>query len=205
LLYRLKIPGWKFGQRGNGDGGMADALPFDPSLEKRREEDPGYHYEEFSTRDGWEYGIWDLPGDLWWQRLWPTFYRFQAVNAVVFIVDGQDEDPLSVQRAKAQFRQLLAEDELRACAFVVVVNDKKKKVSGKDGAEGIVIAYNQIDDFWMYELGVDEGTDRLHRSVRPAVSYHVFDIKDVKGHTDDVNWLRVLQDIKDHTRLISEA
>jgi hypothetical protein len=205
LLYRLKIPGWKFGQRGNGDGGMADAPPFDQNAETRRAEDPGYHYEEFTSRDGMEYGIWDLPGDLWWQRLWPTFYRFQVVNAVVFIVDGQDEDPLNLQRAKALFRQLLAEDELRNAAFIVVVNDKKKKLAGKDGAEGGILAYNLVDDFWMYELGIDEGTDTIHRSVRSAVSYHIFDIKDVKGANEDPNWLRVLQNVKDHIRVLDAA
>jgi signal recognition particle receptor subunit beta len=191
LLYRLKIPSWKFVE-------MADAPPFDPNADKRREEDPGYHYEEFTSRDGMEYGVWDLPGDLWWQRLWPTFYRFQAVSAVIFVVDGQDEDPLNLQRAKASFRQLLAEDELRNAAFVVIVNDKKRKLSGKDGAEGVTIAYNQADDFWKFELGIDEDMDRLHWSVRPAVSFHVFDFKDVRGFNDDPNWASVMGKIHNH-------
>jgi hypothetical protein len=145
--------------------------------------------------------IWDLPGDLWWQRLWPTFYRYQVVSGVVFIVDGQDEDTLNLERAKAIFRQLLAEDELRNAAFIVLVNDKKKKLGGKDGAEGVTMAYNQVDDFWRYELGVDDETDRLHRSIRPAVSYFLFDIKDVKGANEDANWLRVIADVKEHIRI----
>jgi signal recognition particle receptor subunit beta len=201
LLYRLKIPNWKFGLRGNGDGGMADAPPFNQNAEERRTEDPSYHYEEFTSRDGMEYGVWDLPGDLRWQRLWPTFYRFQVVHAIVFIVDGQDEDALNIQQTKASFRQLLSEDELRNAAFVVVVNDKKKKFPGKDGSEGQTITYNMVDDPWMYELGIDETSDRLHRSVRPAVFYHVFDIKDVKGANEDANWLRVIADVKEHIRI----
>jgi hypothetical protein len=51
------------------------------------------------------------------------------------------------------------------------------------------------------ELGVDDETDRLHRSIRPAVSYFLFDIKDVKGANEDANWLRVIADVKEHIRI----
>jgi hypothetical protein len=171
---------------------MAKDAVFNPEFWKRRDVDPCYHYEEFmSAKENLSYALWDLPGGPAWHKLWPTFYRFMTVAAVVFIVDGNEEDPLKIEDGKAMFRQLLGEDELRDAAFCVIVNDKSEL--RKDGTKK---SYrNNKDDHWKYELGVAEDALTIHRSMESSVFYTIIDVKEVKG-AEDLQWQKVLFHIK---------
>mmetsp|Transcript_56790 Transcript_56790/g.122768 ORF Transcript_56790/g.122768 Transcript_56790/m.122768 type:complete len:223 (+) Transcript_56790:128-796(+) len=121
LLYRLKIPTWKsiaqdMGRlRVQGDGKRLD---------------PGYHYEEFHGRLKLrKYGIWDVPGNEVMVQMWPTFYRYIRVTAVLFVVDGSDKSDQAkekLSKARGLIDFLLNEDELRLAAFMIIINVHKE-------------------------------------------------------------------------------
>lgn len=180
LLYRLRIPNWN------------PAKSKDEKERKRPrlvDEDPSYHYEEFEWKDaGLFYGIWDLPGDVVWQRMWPVFYRSMRVAAVIFMVDGaREDDATQAAQAKALFRQLIAEDELRNAAFCVLVNNKNG-------------AYSKEDDFWKHELELDH----LHKSTEHRVRAFCIDVAEIKGPQDE-KWEKVLHFINNHSPHIMSA
>merc|ERR1712217_924910 len=79
LLYSLRLGPWKEITR---------------VIEKMNDagEDPGYHYEEMASVSKLKkYGIWDVPGTAEMVGLWPMFYRYIKVCAILFVVDGSEE------------------------------------------------------------------------------------------------------------------
>lgn len=126
LLYSLKIPNWKT---------MSQDLAL-LGKQGTRNWDPAYHYEELSGGSLGKYGVWDVPGSEAMVSMWPAFYRYIAVTAVLFVVDAsaeatdtsdKDKAPekaAMIQKAKRQMAFLLNEDELRNAAFVLILNTK---------------------------------------------------------------------------------
>eukprot|EP00403_Amphidinium_massartii_P036772 CAMPEP_0178436964 /NCGR_PEP_ID=MMETSP0689_2-20121128/34718_1 /TAXON_ID=160604 /ORGANISM="Amphidinium massartii, Strain CS-259" /LENGTH=246 /DNA_ID=CAMNT_0020059091 /DNA_START=36 /DNA_END=773 /DNA_ORIENTATION=+ len=129
LLYRLKIPQWK-----------KNEITRELQHIKSEESDPSYHYEEFAgKRDTFPaYGIWDVPGNKDMIRLWPMFYKYIRITAVLFVVDatpperGADGAAIiakkieQIDEARRQIHFLLNEDELRRAAFILILNTKKQ-------------------------------------------------------------------------------
>uniref|UniRef100_A0A7S2VL33 ADP-ribosylation factor n=1 Tax=Zooxanthella nutricula TaxID=1333877 RepID=A0A7S2VL33_9DINO len=113
FLYRLKLPGWS---------------TITTALEEVRQagDDPGYHYEEFTSPYLRSFGIWDVPGSAAMIPLWPMFYRYVKVEAVFFVVNGSDaflkkEDKIT--EIGRHIATLLNEDELRKSSFILIIND----------------------------------------------------------------------------------
>lgn len=133
LLYRLKIDSWKDeGKDGKDEGKisadmrkMREGALDNPDIDVR---DPSYHYEEFiSTGIGGigKYGIWDVPGSEPLCRMWPMFYRYLRMDALLYVVDCFSADRESLDRifkARRQLFRLLNENELRCAAVVLVLN-----------------------------------------------------------------------------------
>merc|ERR1719379_2549788 len=139
LLYKLKIMGWK----------KKEIIPTMNALRRDEGEegckDPAYHYEELSTW-GMNYGIWEVPGYPVMRRMWPMFYRYLRMDAVIYVVDafshwpdfGREPDPTTTLKreeprnteklaeemhvAKQEIAFLLNEEELRCAAFVLILN-----------------------------------------------------------------------------------
>merc|ERR1719262_1299162 len=55
---------------------------------KKENRDVGYHYEELTGSRKFKYGIWDVPGSKAMRRIWPMFYRYVKISAVIFMIDG---------------------------------------------------------------------------------------------------------------------
>mmetsp|Transcript_81136 Transcript_81136/g.173582 ORF Transcript_81136/g.173582 Transcript_81136/m.173582 type:complete len:217 (-) Transcript_81136:47-697(-) len=119
LLYRLKMPLWK-------------PREIVRDMEKNRRSDgkdwdPGYHYEELNIGRLKHHGVWDVPGSEAMINMWPTFYRYISVVAVLFVVDGSNagaKDEAKLAKARNLLHFLLNEDELRVSAFVLVINER---------------------------------------------------------------------------------
>jgi len=90
ILYKLKIPKWT----------TVDMKTELQNLKKEERDilsnnknaDPhggdfGYHYEELNEASIGEYGMWDVPGSDVMVTMWPTFYRYVKVAAVLYVVD----------------------------------------------------------------------------------------------------------------------
>merc|ERR1719487_1460426 len=80
--------------------------------------DPGFHYEEFTKSGILKYGMFDVPGNDQFRLLWPTFYRYIRISAVIFVVDALEAQETEASNARVQqtrtcLLNLLAEDELR--------------------------------------------------------------------------------------------
>jgi len=171
LLYRLKIPSWK------PDDIIKDLKHLKGKADVSK--DPGYHYEEMSGAPLGAYGIWDVPGSEVMMRMWPTFYRYVKVSAVIFVVDGTDIDDKRLDTARRQLHFLLNEDELRVAAFYLIVNewDPAKKENYTDA---------------IYEmLGVSEienSEPQKNRFKKTA-----FNISEIKP--SDRNWTDILKEI----------
>merc|ERR1719401_2468812 len=94
--------------------------------------DPGYHYEELYHNSMGRYGIWDVPGNEAYVRMWPMFYRYVNITAVIFVVDVKPdyvttpEGENRIAKARRLMRFLLNEDELRVAAFVLILNTVSK-------------------------------------------------------------------------------
>lgn len=140
LLYKLKIPGWKKADITRDMSNMKreqHGLGVDGGLGIK---DPGYHYEEFRSDILRQYGIWDIPGNDAFMRLWPMFYRYVRISAIVFVVDNfsAERDKLErIVQAREMIQFLLNEDELRVCCFWLVLNvdwptDNEPSASEKD-------------------------------------------------------------------------
>mmetsp|Transcript_43890 Transcript_43890/g.78923 ORF Transcript_43890/g.78923 Transcript_43890/m.78923 type:complete len:243 (-) Transcript_43890:111-839(-) len=141
LLYRLKLPLWpandmvkvignlKTGGRTQDEHGDDAAL-----AQMVRPSDPGYHYEDMSE-PGYHYGIWDVPGNEAMVRMWPLFYRYIRVVAVLYVIDASKtgaENIKMLATARRQIRFLLNEDELRAAAFFLICNIRSNDESDGD-------------------------------------------------------------------------
>merc|ERR1712176_877961 len=86
--------------------------------------DPAYHYEELNSAH-FKYGIWEIPGNEVFTRMWPMFYRYVRMSAVLFVVDAFSEHKEDVDRltkARSWINFLLNEDEIRTAAFVLILN-----------------------------------------------------------------------------------
>lgn len=110
---------------------------------KDRPKDPGYHYEELNdTRRLGKYGIWDVPGSDAFIRMWPMFYRYVNVSAVLYVVDASDEGISGaegenrVAKARRLMTFLLNEDELRLSAFFLILNVRQSGEKGEKPKEG---------------------------------------------------------------------
>lgn len=124
LLYKLKVPQWK---RDDIKPALSYLKKQDPANPCGR--DAAYHYEELSSSAvNLKYGIWEIPGNELFMRMWPMFYRYNRMSAVLFVVDAfsknDDVDKLTQARYKLQF--LLNEDELRTAAFVLILNIRER-------------------------------------------------------------------------------
>eukprot|EP00933_Yihiella_yeosuensis_P083157 TRINITY_DN9729_c3_g1_i1.p1 TRINITY_DN9729_c3_g1~~TRINITY_DN9729_c3_g1_i1.p1 ORF type:complete len:249 (+),score=33.66 TRINITY_DN9729_c3_g1_i1:49-795(+) len=134
LLYKLKIPGWKRHE-------ITRDIAQLKTTEGNRPRDPGYHYEEFRSSAHGPYGIWEIPGNDAMRRLWPMFYRYLHMDAVLFVVDAFKKDCLDLtaknlkrlNEARQTIRYLLNEDELRTAAFVLILNVRWEVELDKDG------------------------------------------------------------------------
>lgn len=113
LLYRLKCPNWK-----------KEQLISQMENLKKADKDPSYHYEVLSS-SLLTYGIWEIPGDEIRLDLTSMFYKYLKVSVVFFVVDTRRqsvEDTALMERTRNLFDFLLHEQELRMCAFILVLN-----------------------------------------------------------------------------------
>lgn len=123
LLYKLKIPQWK---RDDIESEMRAMKKIENKSLNPLGRDPAYHYEELNST-AFKYGIWEIPGNEIFTRMWPMFYRYVRMSAVLFVVDAFSEHKGDVDRltkARSWIHFLLNEDELRTAAFVLILNIK---------------------------------------------------------------------------------
>lgn len=123
LLYKLKLPGWTRDEVTRDVAAMKREMVHPDGTIGCR--DPGYHYEELRGYNLRQYGVWDVPGSDAFVRLWPMFYRYVSISAVVFVIDHfspERHDLDRIQRARELIHTLLSEDELRACCFWIILN-----------------------------------------------------------------------------------
>jgi GTPase SAR1 family protein len=189
LLYHLKLPDWKKEDlastihRLKGKGDKAEDRKF---LNNR---DPGYHYEEFTLGGNLgKYGLWDVPGFKEMQPMWPMYYRYINVTAVLFIVNGsrawaektfdtdgggaaketwQDKFEDFMAKTKHQLEFMLNEDELRLCAFFLIINDHGEKDADWEHVIKLSLNAYEIQEqpwnsqrFRMYTMNVAEVHER---------------------------------------------
>ncbi|CAD7929273.1 unnamed protein product [Amoebophrya sp. A25] len=95
----------------------------------KEKENFGFHYEEFRGSK-MTYGIWDLPGKKAARPLWPIFYRYIQIDAVLLCMDKMllfDQSAAALETVE-EMKQLLAfmvhEPELRPAAFAILLNEK---------------------------------------------------------------------------------
>eukprot|EP00746_Dinoflagellata_sp_MGD_P140357 gnl/MRDRNA2_/MRDRNA2_73616_c0_seq1.p1 gnl/MRDRNA2_/MRDRNA2_73616_c0~~gnl/MRDRNA2_/MRDRNA2_73616_c0_seq1.p1 ORF type:complete len:237 (-),score=66.56 gnl/MRDRNA2_/MRDRNA2_73616_c0_seq1:365-1075(-) len=200
LFWRLRIKDWK----------RDDLLKDIDSMKqpKGAKGDPGYHYEEFTKSGILKYGMWDVPGGKEYRLLWPTFYRYIRMSAVIFVIDAleaqdTEEHVERMDEIKVLIHNLLAEDELRNAAFIVIINDKKYKDFQirqfmRDGEESKI----PPPDYRGYDLekgsiskmlGLDAIEEQEHNKRR--FSRFMMDIADVDGESSKA-WKDVLEEIK---------
>lgn len=118
LLYKLKIPQWK------RDDIKRDLMYLKKSETNNLGRDPSYHYEEM-TAMSMRYGIWEVPGNDVMMRMWPMFYRYVRISAVLFVVDAYSDHWSEVDKVTSNrywMNLLLNEDELRTAAFILILN-----------------------------------------------------------------------------------
>jgi len=166
ILYKLKMPNWKDIakdlKRSKDKAGKAGNESDKNGKEKssQQELDPGYHYEELHSSNLGPYGIWDVPGHEAYIPLWPIFYRYIRVAAVLFVVDGHSDppDPKKWIDARDALRRLLNEDELRDAAVICIINvggdknDKNAVQNEKNTRQEIPDIVHRIED----ALGINE-------------------------------------------------
>merc|ERR1719161_1598833 len=163
--------------------------------------DKGYHYEEFTNSGVLKYGMWDLPGSPEFRGLWPTFYRYVKMSAVIFLVDAAEvqETPEYVKRieeARYLITQMLAEDELRNAAFVVIINDKKYKQFQKEHKDILPPDYTGYDKekgLLGKMLGLEEIANQ-EQNKRRFLTF-TLDVAEIEGEKAD-EWQDVLEEIK---------
>lgn len=134
LLYKLKVNQWKPHELIRDFAGIRQ-----PPGANQQSEDPGYHYEELSSRSiRGTYGIWDIPGNETFMEMWPMFYRYLQINGIIFVVDAHSQNwdkPDKIVQAREQIHILLNEDELRGAAFFLILNQAHGEKE-KDDEEG---------------------------------------------------------------------
>lgn len=188
LLYRLKIPGWK------RDEILKDMQRINHLSKEDIDSDPSYHYEEFKWVD-WSYAVWDVPGSETMRSQWRVFYRYIKVTALIFVVSGaeiQDDKKTEqrIQEARQWIHYLLAEDELRACYFAVIINDQQL-----DWRKKPLTPYDQTLDPLHHLLGLDEIEAEEHN--RKRFKKYIFDVSQVEGERSSA-WSHIISDINKH-------
>mmetsp|Transcript_6654 Transcript_6654/g.11623 ORF Transcript_6654/g.11623 Transcript_6654/m.11623 type:complete len:247 (+) Transcript_6654:65-805(+) len=190
LLYRLKIPQWK-----------KNEITRELQHIKQDKKDPSYHYEELTGKSDTipKYGVWDIPGNEHMKRMWPMFYKYIRISAVIFVVDaslpeqGQVPEKIAMMdEARRQMHFLLNEDELRRAAFILVLNTKKPVEERPSKPE-----LNERE----YEAAVIEmlGVKSIYKTQAERF-YHVsMDCADATPNTSypgDQTWTDILKRIK---------
>eukprot|EP00428_Durinskia_dybowskii_P029667 CAMPEP_0170233528 /NCGR_PEP_ID=MMETSP0116_2-20130129/16510_1 /TAXON_ID=400756 /ORGANISM="Durinskia baltica, Strain CSIRO CS-38" /LENGTH=201 /DNA_ID=CAMNT_0010484323 /DNA_START=211 /DNA_END=816 /DNA_ORIENTATION=+ len=187
MLYGLKLPGWEKEDMVRDLSFIkGEAVQPDGTSVSR---DPGYHYEELSGSSLRQYGIWDVPGSEGLIRLWPKFYRFIRISAVIFVVDHFS--PLRhnferIRRTRDLIRTLLNEDELRACCFWVVLNVGYSKNEVPSEAEA------ELERATLEMLGVSEIASEAPHDGR----FFEASINCAEISRSDPQWERILKEIR---------
>jgi len=213
LLYKLKIPQWKREDikqdmaymKGHVAGGFG----------RDASRDPAYHYEEMSTK-GMKYGIWEIPGNEVMVNMWPMFYRYVRMNAVLFVVDAwsspQDiagekkggwDDIDRITQSRYWMNFLLNEDELRTAAFILILNIEprakdlppgasKKLLMTDDFAPGKTIPGDTVSESVIYEmLGVPD----IMKMEAHKERFFCFSTNCADFDRDDPKWENCLNEI----------
>lgn len=214
FLYKLKIPQWKKAEIKKEMKTLKEKddklIGFQESL------DPSYHYEElYSQKLGHHYGIWDIPGKDVFEHLWPMFYRYNRIAAVIFVVDCFSEGRANLDgtnlgklfKARRLMHFLFHEDELRTAAFILVLNidlaknsDKRNKSSRQAGEEDAQAKdkedlYNAYYDM----LGVPEieQSKQSHRFHKAEIDCSNVCDKDEMSKISQEKWDMCLTKVKD--------
>eukprot|EP00929_Paragymnodinium_shiwhaense_P014566 TRINITY_DN122485_c0_g1_i1.p1 TRINITY_DN122485_c0_g1~~TRINITY_DN122485_c0_g1_i1.p1 ORF type:complete len:229 (-),score=31.96 TRINITY_DN122485_c0_g1_i1:184-870(-) len=184
LLYSLKIPNWK-------------TMPKDLenlAQSSSRNWDPSYHYEELSGGPLVKYGIWDVPGSETMVPMWPAFYRYIPVTALLFVVDGSPEgreNDALIQRSKRQMQFLLNEDELRNSAFVLIINTKEgqrdKAHAGQKTKTDTITLANTIGEL----LGVND--IKTNSAQAPRFLQYILNATEMT--TTHKDWMYIMEEI----------
>ncbi|CEM00003.1 unnamed protein product [Vitrella brassicaformis CCMP3155] len=185
LLYKLKIPGW-------AEQDIAQKIPTPTK---------GYHYEEFNKR-GMRFGMWDVPGADAMQALWPAFYRYIKVSAVIFVVSMVEMNPKKIRQAGEHIRILVHEDELREAAFCVLMNTFGRPMMPGAGQHSTVAFQSTLSLSQapaslavgqpvptIEEMAAKLGLHNLPRSVQMRLKCFAMDVK--KGDGDE-EWPKAL-------------
>lgn len=120
LLYKLKMGShWK----------KQEIIRDMTAIKEKPSENVGFHYEEMG-KVTFRYGIWDVPGGQAARPLWPIFYRFLHINAILLMVNVAqlyDQTIASIEETDSMrqwIQYLVHEDELRDAAICILLNDK---------------------------------------------------------------------------------
>jgi len=199
LFCKLKLPLWD--EHDLKKDMKAMRAPARDTGVMARPTDPGYHYDEIQeTRRLGKYGLWDVPGNDAFTRLWPMFYRYINVSAVLFVVDASKEgiaDDDKVASARRNLRFLLNEDELRVSAFFLILNvhqaDKSKAHVPHAGEAAV------SDDFDPYEnvntLKEMLQITKIESEPWNAIRFKSFAIDCAEVLKTDTNWVAIIDDI----------
>lgn len=141
----------------------------------------GFHYEEVNKL-GMQLGMWDLPGSDSVRQLWPIFYRWIEVTAVVMVVSLTDTRPERIAEVRRLIRVLVNEDELRAAQFAVVLN-----TFGAEGTVGMADPGKMTQNLGLHDQAV------AHK----GISSYIVNVKDADR---DAEWQRCLFNIVQHIR-----
>mmetsp|Transcript_46939 Transcript_46939/g.105207 ORF Transcript_46939/g.105207 Transcript_46939/m.105207 type:complete len:242 (+) Transcript_46939:38-763(+) len=198
LLYHLKLPDWRqevmkvdLASMRNPDSAQKcqhcgkqkqnadDVLcPHCKTLEDNR--DPGYHYEELSSRGYPKYAIWDVPGTEAMRKMWPIFYRYIQVSAVLFVVDSTPQSAKDLPLARSWIHYLFREDELHTSAFILILNKKEEE----DISERKDAIYAELD------------TAALEQEHWDRIRFRKYEMDLSKVSPNDQTWKKILADIQ---------
>jgi len=220
LLYRLKIDAWKrpdiIQQMKTMRAGVGDV---DEDVR-----DPSYHYEEFHSIHVGKYGIWDVPGSEPLARMWPMFYRYLRMDALLYVVDCFSPDREDLDRiftARRQLFRLLNENELRCAAVVLILNVRRPGAvadgeASRDSLEGTPPRAQDAGDMEAEEGEAAEA--EMHQCF-----YEMLGVPEIEGSTafrkrffkhavscadishGDEDWANVLKDIYKAYTKVGEA
>lgn len=195
LLYKLKLPLWD----AHDITKDMTTLRIEPRPNERPR-DPGYHYEEIdeSRRLG-RYGIWDVPGSDAFIRLWPMFYRYVNVSAVLYVVDASKEavnDAEKCAQARRLMRFLLNEDELRMSAFILILNVHGNVAKGKKASKPHEPAPGEYDPYEYVEtLKELLQVSKIEEEPWNKVRFKSFAIDCADVSKSDPKWIQMIDDI----------
>ena len=67
-----------------------------------------------------KFEVWDVGGQDTIRPLWVHYY--QNTDAIIFVVDSQDQDPDRIQDAKNEINTLMNQEELKNASLLVLAN-----------------------------------------------------------------------------------